>query len=52
MMRCGDNLGPLNWKVAGIQLLGSKHSTALKSDDKYLKDINDHLYIDEKARDP
>lgn len=52
MMRCGDNLGPLNWEVAGITLLGSRHSEALKSDDKYLKDIDCHLYIEEKARDP
>lgn len=52
MMRYGKNFGPLDWELDRIRLLGSGHSKALKSDDKYLKDINNHLYIEEKTRDP
>lgn len=52
MMRYGRSLGTLDWDIDVIRLLGSGHSKVFKQDDKYMKDINNHLYINEKARDP
>lgn len=52
MMRYGKNLGLLDWETDEIRLLGSGHSKVLKSNDNYLRDIMNHLYIKEETRDP